>query len=224
MAGLATATDSRDLAATPKRMEAILTQETSSSVAFERGKLPDKALDLESIVRRAQVGDAHAFEQLATAYLRPAYSVALAIVRRPSDAEDVAQDALIAALQRIDTCREPPRFAAWLMTIVRNQAKNWIARRLLRDVPPQPEIVEAMAPERDPDGGFERDRLLAALGVLSLAEREVVLLHDLEGLTHQEIADALDISCVMSRQHLFVARRKLRSVLTDTTIEGGEHE
>jgi RNA polymerase sigma-70 factor, ECF subfamily len=181
---------------------------------------PDFAL----MVARVVEGDAEAIEQLARHCLRPAYSVALAIVRRPADAEDVAQDALTTALERIETCREPERFMAWLMTIVRNQSKNWLERRRLRDVPPQAEMGEQLAPVCDFDSGLERDRLIAALGQLSGAEREVVLLHDLEGFTHQEISEALGVSCVMSRQHLFVARRKLRAVLDNEVHQGGDYE
>ncbi|HMA93763.1 MAG TPA: RNA polymerase sigma factor [Polyangiaceae bacterium] len=194
------------------------------TVNVQRGRALNSESDMERLVRRAQQGDASAFEQLAVTFLRPAYSVALAVVRRPSDAEDVAQDALLAAFERIDSCREPGRFVAWLMTIVRNQSKNWLARRRLRDVLPHDDAIEVLAPEVDIDGGLVRDRLVRAMGVLNVAEREVVLLHDLEGFTHQEISDALGISCVMSRQHLFVARRKLRATLGDATLEGGDHE
>lgn len=179
---------------------------------------------IEQLVKRAMAGQASAFEALARSCLRPAYSVALAIVRRPADAEDVAQDALLTAFERIATCREPERFMAWLMTIVRNQSKNWLERRRLRDVLPTEETTEPLAPAIDVDSGLERGRLLGALGALNVAEREVVLLHDLEGFTHQEIAEALGISCVMSRQHLFVARRKMRTVLTSELHEGDDHE
>jgi RNA polymerase sigma-70 factor, ECF subfamily len=69
-----------------------------------------------------------------------------------------------------------------------------------------------------------RARLIAALDSISPVEREVVLLHDLEGLTHSEIAELLDISCVMSRQHLFVCRRKLRDYLGDEFDRGDDHD
>lgn len=190
----------------------------------QRGGALSHTSDLEQLVRRAQRGDAHAFEQLASTFLRPAYSVALAFVRRPSDAEDIAQDALIAAFEHVESCREPERFVAWLMTIVRNRSKNWLTQRRFRDVLPDDDPTEVSAPEVDLDSGLMRDRLVHALDVLNVAEREVVLLHDLEGFTHQEISDTLGISCVMSRQHLFVARRKLRTQLADAQVEGGGHD
>jgi DNA-directed RNA polymerase specialized sigma24 family protein len=140
------------------------------------------------LVIRAKSGDHQAFEALVRAYLRAAYSVALATVGRPADAEDVAQEALLVAFERLDTCREPARFGGWLLRIVRNQAL---------------ETTTA-------DATAFQGRLLDALRTLSPLRREIVLLHELEGWTHSEIADALGISELMSRQHLFLARRDLR--------------
>ncbi|TNF32163.1 MAG: RNA polymerase sigma factor [Deltaproteobacteria bacterium] len=161
-------------------------------------------------VERAQRGEAEAFQVLARAFLRPAYAVALSVVGRPEDAEDIAQDAIVTALGRIATLRQNERFSAWLMTIVRNRSKNLLDQRRRRegrgvaedDAPP-------VAPPRTENIGL-RERLLAALETLPPAQREVVLLHDLEGWTHAEIANSLGTSEGMSRQHLFHARRALR--------------
>lgn len=166
------------------------------------------------LVARAQRGDADAFAALAQGFLRAAYAVALAVVARPADAEDVAQDAFVAALEHIDTCREPARFGGWLLKIVKNRALNFLESRRLRDVPvaERGDQVASTSPIPDPD---LRDRLVAALETLPQVQREVVLLHDLEGWTHGEIATALEISELMSRQHLFNARRAMREHLAD---------
>ena len=66
-----------------------------------------------------------------------------------------------------------------------------------------------------------RGHLLAALATLSSVQREVVLLHDLDGWTHAEIADALGISETNCRQHLFTARRALRAELTHEEARHG---
>ncbi|MCC6524833.1 MAG: sigma-70 family RNA polymerase sigma factor [Polyangiaceae bacterium] len=176
-----------------------------------------------TLVVRAQRGEAAAFEALARAYLRAAYSVALGFVGRPADAEDVAQDALVQAFEHLDSCREPARFAGWLLQIVRNRARNGLASRKLRDVPAAEAPSDPPADGAPPDAGALRRELCAALGRLGAVPREVVLLHDLEGWTHAEIAAGLDISEVMSRQHLFVARRALRRAL-DGPSAGGEDE
>jgi RNA polymerase sigma-70 factor (ECF subfamily) len=167
------------------------------------------------LVRSAQAGDAGAFDVLARAFLRPAFAVALAVGGRPADAEDVAQEAVVTALTRIDTCREPGRFGPWLLQSVRNRARNWLDHRRLADVPATDvEVAGEVDPGKN-ERGLLRRQLLRALDSVTPVQREVVLLHDLEGWTHAEIAAALDLSEVSSRQHLFNARRALRARLTD---------
>lgn len=177
---------------------------------------------IEELIARARRGEPRAFETIVRQHLRAAYAVALAVLRRPTDAEDVAQEALIVALERIDTLRDARQFRGWLLQIVRNQALNWRGRREKRDVAREaPEEPVNDAPL--PDALAFRFRLLEAMAVLGSTEREIVLLHDLEGWTHVEIAQALGISVVMSRQHLFQARRKLRTRL-DSGAEDVDHE
>jgi RNA polymerase sigma-70 factor (ECF subfamily) len=177
------------------------------------------ATDAELVIR-ARRGDAPAREALVRRYLRPAYAVALSVVRNVADAEDLAQDALVAALGRLDQCRDPARFAGWLFQGVRNRALNQIAQRRVRgahqDGVPRGEPVEpSVAP------ALLRRTLLAALERLGPVQREVVLLHDLEAWTHAEIGSALGISEVMSRQHLFVARKAMREWLGDENRMAG---
>jgi RNA polymerase sigma-70 factor (ECF subfamily) len=162
----------------------------------------------------APAASGHEFEALARPFLRAAYAGAFAVVKRGADAEDVAQDALLTAFEKIETCRDPARFRAWLLQIVRNRALNWLESRRLRDVPatdeePAAELVFPVLP----DAGL-RDRLRRAMARLGAIPRKVVLLHDTEGWTHQEIADQLGISVLMSRKHLFQARRILREQLS----------
>lgn len=178
--------------------------------------------DAAELVRRVQRGEKAAYAPLVRAFLRPAYAVALAVLRRPHDAEDVAQDAFVVALEKIDTCRHPDRFAGWLLQIVRNRARNRLDERRLRDVPVEADAPEGWTPAVERSG--LEGRLLAALEDLGPAQREVVLLHDLEEWTHAEIASAMGISEVMSRQHLFQARRLLRSQLAGERAREEEHE
>jgi RNA polymerase sigma-70 factor (ECF subfamily) len=141
--------------------------------------------------------------------------VALAIVRRPHEADEVAEDAFSTAFEKLDACRDPERFVGWLMQIVRNRARNVLLARSRRESDGDAESVVAPRPE---SAGL-RDRLLRALDGLSEAQREVVLLHDLEGWTHAEIAAALELTETNSRQHLFVARRALRERLAEDAPE-----
>jgi RNA polymerase sigma-70 factor (ECF subfamily) len=178
-------------------------------------------MDDGALVGLARRGTAAAVEALVRRYLRPAYAVALSVLRNPADAEDVANESLMTALRRLDQCRDPTRFAPWLLQSVRNRALRQIERGKLHgallDQVPRGAVVEA-----DADRVVLRQRLLAALDHVSPVQREVVLLHDLESWTHAEIAAALEMSEVMSRQHLFVARKKLREALADAGTAGGE--
>jgi RNA polymerase sigma-70 factor (ECF subfamily) len=157
--------------------------------------------------------DRSEFTELARSCLRAAYAGALAIVRRPADAEDVAQESLLAAFEKLESCRDPDRFRAWLLQIVRNRALNWLERRRLRDVPAdEPAPAVDLQPVSLPDAGL-RERLSRAMAQLSPPQRLVVLLHDTEGWTHKESAEHLRISVLMSRKHLFQARATLRALL-----------
>ena len=171
------------------------------------------------LVARARAGDARAFEELVRRHLRSANAVALGVLGNPADAEDVCQDAFLTALEKLDECRDPKRFAAWLMRIVRNRALNVLESRTLRQGEPLEEgtvAVEAGAgddPGRRAEQSEMRDRLFAALGRLPPGQREVVLLHDLEGWKHREIAGLLGTSEGATRVRLLEARRRLRAEL-----------
>ena len=145
------------------------------------------------LVRRAQQGDREAFAALVKGYLRAGYVVALSVVSRPADADDVAQDAFLKAFERIDSCREPEHFAAWFLQIVRHRAINWLESRRLRDVPA--------------DG--------AKILEFSTAPAE--------SAGHPEIAVVLGISEVWSRQHLLRARRLMRAKLGVGAPAGEKH-
>jgi RNA polymerase sigma-70 factor (ECF subfamily) len=137
------------------------------------------------------------------------------------DAEDVVQDAFFKALRALDTCREPSRFGPWLGQIVRNTARNARDHQKIRSGPDF-DTVDAQSPD---DSALDAQRaelgnqLLAAIGTLNEAQRQVVLLHDLEGWDHRSIAGAIGVSEGMSRQHLFHARRALRSRLGQKTLK-----
>lgn len=167
------------------------------------------------LVQRARQGDGPAFEMLVRRHYRAAFSIALARLGNQMDAEDVCQDAFLKALDRLDDCRDPARFVGWLLQIVRNTSHNAASRSRLRNADELDEHFEggmgdaARRVELDDLG----ERLRYALSTLTTAQREVVLLHDLDGWEHRRIAESVGCSEVMSRQHLFQARRKLRELL-----------
>lgn len=167
------------------------------------------------LVRRTRSGDARAFGLLVERYQRPAYAAALSVTRKHEDAEDAAQEAFMVALERIDQCRNPDRFAGWFLTIVRNRARNLIRRQSLREGEEIPTTTPADVPSpvEETERRELRRRLVDALNELPADRREVVILHDLEGWKHREIAERMDLPRGTVRSHLHYARRALREIL-----------
>jgi RNA polymerase sigma-70 factor (ECF subfamily) len=167
------------------------------------------------LVARARQGDERAFGMLVQRYMRPAYAVARAVTGRHEDAEDAAQESFLVALERLDECRQPDRFAAWLITIVRNRSRNLVRRESLRGTDPIP--ISARSTTPTPDRDYERqelrDEIQRALSTLPEIQRDIVLLHDFEGWKHREIAERLGIPSGTVRSHLHFARKALRSAL-----------
>lgn len=169
-----------------------------------------------ALVARARQGDSAAFEELVRRHLKACYAVALARVGQPADAEDVVQDAFVTALWKLEDCRSPDRFGAWLLEIVRNRAHNYRRYQSMRDALPLTDATPVPSgndPERDAERGELKEHLLRALETLTELQREVILLFDFEGWPHREIAEKLGISEGSARVHLSNARRTLRSSL-----------
>jgi RNA polymerase sigma-70 factor, ECF subfamily len=167
------------------------------------------------LVLRARNGEDVAFGLLVERYQRAAYAVALSVTGRHEDAEDAAQEAFLVALVRLDECRSPERFAGWLMTIVRNRSKNLIRRESLRETDQVPPGARSRAPtpDRVAETAELRRFLEGALSELPEVQRQIVLLHDLEGWKHREIAERLELPSGTVRSHLHFARKALREAL-----------
>ena len=170
-----------------------------------------------ALVARVRRGDSRAFDQLVRRHLRSAHTVARAKLDNPADADDVVQDAFIKALERIDDCRKPEGFRGWLLAIVRNTAHNYRERERIRAAAPLEAAASAASgddPLADVTNAELRGRLGEAMSNLTELQRKVLVLYDLEGWKHGEIARELGISAGSSRVHLHVARKLMRRLLT----------
>ena len=179
-------------------------------------RMPDTDAEL---VLRARRGDAAAFEELVRRHMRKAYLTALAQLGDVAAAEDVTQDTLVAALEKLEECREPDRFAAWLVRIARNRAHNYRRRERVREAVPLDSVEPPRSrddPERAAQQSELREHLLAALDTLTPTQREAVYLFDVEGLRHAEIAALLGLNEGNVRYHVFQGRRALRERLGGT--------
>ncbi len=151
--------------------------------------------------------------------------VALSVTGRPQDAEDAAQESFLVALERLDECREPERFGGWMMTIVRNRSRNLVRREALREMDQVPVGARSSVPtpERSAETSELRELLEEALKSLSDVQRQIVILHDMEGWKHREIAGLLGLPPGTVRSHLHFARKALRELLGDSLPARSDH-
>jgi len=179
-----------------------------------------------SFVEQAKRGNSAAFETLVRRYYRAALATALSLVGNSMDAEDVCQDAFIRALERLEDCRSPDRFKSWFLKIVRNRAHNYREYQQVRAGAAIEDIAVAgrSNPGRDAVQSELRSKLESALAELTEVQRHVVLMHDMDGWKHQDIADSLKVSVESSRQHLFVARKRLQKLLGTDSVKVYLHE
>jgi RNA polymerase sigma-70 factor, ECF subfamily len=170
-----------------------------------------------ALVARVRAGDGRAADRLLERYLRACRAVALAVTGDEDDADDACQEGFVRAIERIDDCRHPARFGGWLLQIVRNRARNLVRHHAVRaaEALELHDLAGVGSAAAEVERGELRAQLLAALAELPEAQREVVLLHDLEGWTHEEIAGRLELPAGTVRCHLHHARRRLRRILSE---------
>lgn len=163
----------------------------------------------------AQAGNREAFGELVRRYAGQARRVARAVLRDPQDADDAVQDAFLSALRNLGRYDATRPFGPWLLRIVSNAALDRLRRERVRATEAiAPEVAARdAAPDRLADRAALSDALRAALATLPERQRVAVVLFDVEGYSHGEIAEILGIPEGTVRSHVFHARRTLRAAL-----------
>jgi len=169
------------------------------------------------LVARALAGDRAAFGTLVERYAATARRVARAVLGDPDDADDAAQDGMLSALLKLEQYDPRRPFGPWLLRIVANAATDRRRRRTVRRVEPlDPGLVAGgVRPDRTAERRALAQRLREALAELPERRRVAVVLFDVEGYSHAEIADVLGIPEGTVRSEVFHARRRLRALLGD---------
>lgn len=167
------------------------------------------------LAQAAQRGDAEAFGRLVTSYAVTARQVAYAVVGNWDEAEDVVQEAALAAWQAIAGFDPSRPFRPWFLRIVSNAALDQLRRRKVRETEALSETVAARGPtpETWTDRMLLRERISLALRGLPERQRVAVMLFDLEGYSHLEVAQILAVPEGTVRSYVFHARRALRRAL-----------
>lgn len=169
------------------------------------------------LAARAHAGDREAFGQLVRRYAGQARRVARAVLGNEADADDAAQDGFLAALLNLGRYDPSRPFGPWILRIVANAATDRKRRRRVRtteQVPPQTPTggpgPDALAMRREFHAALEK-----ALASLPERRRMAVVLFDVEGYSHDEIAGILEIPVGTARSDVFHARRELRAALSE---------
>ncbi|WP_375484371.1 RNA polymerase sigma factor [uncultured Jatrophihabitans sp.] len=177
---------------------------------------------------KAQEGYLDAFETLSERHGPMVYRVALRMLGNHHDAQDLAQDTMLAAWRSLDRFRGDSLFSTWLYRIVTRQALNRLTRGrvhqsldLLNEIPTS-EVAG------DPQLSAERqatvDAVGAAVSTLPLPQRVVVVLHHFEGLSYADVAEVTHSSVASVRSHLFRGRRTLGLLLAREALGTTEEE
>lgn len=166
-----------------------------------------------SWIAAARAGDADAFEQLYRSTVSEVYGACRRLAAHDAEAEDATQRTYLRAWQKLDTYRGDGRIGAWLRRIAVRQLLDGRRARWAQELQASPETLIELpaAPARSSDTVVDLER---AIRRLPPGARQVFVLHDLEGLTHGEIADALGVTAGTTKTQLHRARRALKEWLT----------
>ncbi len=173
-------------------------------------------MEEKDLICRAARGDAEAFRQLVEAYQTPAYRLA-ARMCGPDSAEDVTQEAFLAAWRALPEFRGDCRFSTWLYRLVSNAAIDCLRRekkhRDTGDVDDLELPDGGPSPQEQAERSDTRDAVRRALDRLSPEHRQVLLLRFMQELDYGEIARALNVSEGTVKSRINRAKSKLREVL-----------
>jgi len=195
----------------------------------ERTELESPAPEHESeLVRRARKGDLAAYDDLVKRYQERIYATIYHMTSNHEDANDLAQDSFIKAFQALKSFKGGSTFYTWLYRIAVNKTINFLKQRKnrqhmsLNDIDFQAEhdpdlvaLVSEKTPRREAGLSELQEKLNEALLKLSEPHRLVVVLHDVQGQSHEEIAKVMDCNIGTVRSRLFYARQQLQSYLSD---------
>lgn len=183
--------------------------------------------DESALVARAKAGDTSAFSDLVRHYDRRVFRMAKQITQNDDDTEDVLQETFLKAYTHLDDFQGNSKFYTWLVRIAVNEALMKLRkRRSDRTVPldepidtGEDEMVREIAVwDENPEESYSRDELAnildQAIQSLKPAYRTVFILRDIEELSIEETAEALDLSISAVKSRLLRARLQLREKLT----------
>ncbi|MGH9014938.1 MAG: RNA polymerase sigma factor [Acidimicrobiia bacterium] len=178
-----------------------------------------EAEELNRLVAAARDGDRQAFDELVRRTYVDTYTLAVRLTANEEDARDVVQEAYLRAWKGIKRFRGDAQFSTWLYRITANAAYTLVQKRRRRRTEPLETVdepVEAAVgaqPEAAAESALLLEQLSAAVAELPPKLRAIVVLKDVYGLSHEDIAEELGISIAAAKVRLHRARKRLRDRL-----------
>ncbi len=204
---------------------------TEPAVKFEPASTsaPSPApTDEQELVLRAQQGDLAAYDELVRRYQERIYATIYHMTSNHEDAGDLAQESFIKAFQALASFKGESSFFTWVYRIAINKTINFLKQRKLRshysldDVEFNAEhdrdvveLISEKTPRRDLNLAELKGKLNEAMHKLSEVHRLVLILHDIQGLSHEEIGKIMDCNVGTVRSRLFYARQQMQGFLTE---------
>lgn len=200
---------------------------TKSIFPAQEAQVSQRDLDW-AVVQKVQSGNVGAFDQLVQKYREQIFSVVYNMTSNREDASDLTQDAFIKAFQAIGRFKGKSSFFTWLYRIAINSTMTFLKKRNRRrfisyeninEEVSSAEIFERLTAKNQSEKGALiselQEKLNDALQKLSLKHRTVVILHEIEGLEHAEIAEITKTSVGTVRSRLHYAKHQLQAYLKD---------
>jgi RNA polymerase sigma-70 factor (ECF subfamily) len=184
--------------------------------------------DEMDFVKKARGGDLTAFDELVRRYQERIYATVFHMTSNHEDANDLTQETFIKAHQALKSFKGDSSFFTWIYRIAVNKTINLLKKRKNRihislndmdlNAENDPELVSLVSnktPRRDLNLSELQEKLNTAMLTLSEDHRLVVTLHDIQGLSHEEIGKIMDCNVGTVRSRLFYARQQLQAQLAD---------
>src|SRR5437867_5009807 len=182
----------------------------------------------QRVVKRAKTGDMEAYDELVRRYQERIYATVYHMTANHEDANDLAQETFIKAFQALKSSKGDSSFFTWVYRIAVNKTINFLKQRKnkthmsLNDLDFNTEhdadllaLISEKTPRREVNLIELQEKLNIAMQKLSQVHRLVVTLHDVQGLSHEEISRIMNCNTGTVRSRLFYARQQLQAYLSD---------
>src|SRR6266849_2317855 len=182
----------------------------------------------QQLVKRAQLGHLEAYDELIRRYQERIYATIYHMTSNHEDANDLAQETFIKAFRALKSFKGGSSFYTWVYRIAVNKTINFLKQRKhkaqmsLDDLdfnaghdPDLLALISDKTPRREVNLAELQEKLNAAMMKLSEPHRLAVTLHDVQGMSHEEIAKVMDCNIGTVRSKLFYARQQLQAYLSD---------